>query len=216
MRPSNGIMRGAYLSMALALVGTLGSPTPARADLSALVPAYFYPSGSALTYWNQLDQAAHQINVDVIVNPANGPGTATDSNYLAQIQALNATPHGEAFGYISTYNVITQTLRPLGDVETDIQNWINLYVNQGVHLAGFFVDQMSLLPSTLSYYQDIYNYIKTLGPYTAIGNPGIPFLNGLTPSLFMSTADIMNIFEGPNLAPSPGAAGFDAYPYGLN
>ena len=41
-------------------------------------------------------------------------------------------------------------------------------------------------------------------------------MNGVSPADYLSTADVFNIFEGPNLAPSPGAAGFDAYPYGLN
>jgi hypothetical protein len=213
MRPSNEILRGVCLSLTLALVGILGSPAPARAELGALVPAYFYPAGSVnLGYWSQLDQAAQRINVDVIVNPANGPGTATDSNYLAQIQALNTTPHGEAFGYIAT----GFGARPLGDVETDIQRWISLYVNKGGHLAGFFIDQMSILPGTLSFYQDIYNYTKSLSSYTVIGNPGIPFQNGVSATDLLSTADVLNIFEGPNTDPDPTAAQFAHYPYGLN
>jgi hypothetical protein len=52
--------------------------------------------------------------------------------------------------------------------------------------------------------------------YSVISNPGNPFLNGFQPNDFLSTANVLNIFEGPNIAPSPGAAGFDAYPYGLN
>ncbi len=52
--------------------------------------------------------------------------------------------------------------------------------------------------------------------YEVIGNPGSPYLNGVSPADYLSTADILNIFEGPNTAPSPGAPGFDAYPYGVN
>ncbi len=131
---------------------------------------------------------------------------------MSAIANLNATPYGQAFGYISTS--FDDGTRTLADVEKDIQGYLTLYGN---HFAGFFIDQMNILPGTLSYYQSIYNYIKSLDPsYTVIGNPGSPFLNGLTPSQFMSTANIMNVFEGPNTAPSPGAPGFDAYPYGLN
>jgi len=57
-----------------------GACSQASAGTTALVPAYFYPGGSTLGYWNQLDQAANNINVDVIVNPASGPGTMTDPN----------------------------------------------------------------------------------------------------------------------------------------
>jgi len=224
MLASSGVSRSVLLSLAVAVTGIMGSPTPVRADINALVPAYFYPAGSNLTYWNQLDQAAQTVNVDVIVNPASGPGTVTDSNYLSQIQALNATLHGRAFGYIAT----GFGTRPVSDVEADIQRWITLYANQGVHLAGFFVDEMfvhtslpqfNLPVNTLPIYQDIYGFIKNLGqnlgtPFTVIGNPGNPFLNGVSPDEFLSTADTMTIFEGPHLAPGPFDAGFNNYPYG--
>jgi hypothetical protein len=75
----------------------------------------------------------------------------------------------------------------------------------------------SLTPSTLSYYQSLDSYIKGLSATdTVIGNPGQPFLNGVTPQQYLSTADVFDIFEGPNKAPAPGAPGFDAYPYGVN
>ncbi len=65
---------------------------------------------------------------------------------------------------------------------------------------------MFITPSTLSYYQSLNAYIKGLTPsYTIIGNPGQPFLNGVAPQEYLSTADVFNIFEGPNTAPSPGA-----------
>ncbi len=197
------------VSVALLLAAILPA-NQARAGLTALVPAYFYPGGSTLSDWDQLDQAAQKINLDVIVNPASGPGTVTDPNYVSAIQNLNATPYGKAFGYIST----DFGTRPIGDVEADIQGYLNLYGN---HFAGFFIDQMAILPGTLAYYQSISSYIKTLDPsYTVIGNPGSPFLNGVSPANFLSTADVMNTFEGPNTAPSLGSPGFDAYPYGLN
>ena len=76
---------------------------------------------------------------------------------------------------------------------------------------------MFITPATLSYYQSLESYIKGLGAsYTIIGNPGQPFLNGVSPTDYLLTGNVFNIFEGPNTAPSPGAAGFDAYPYGVN
>ena len=75
---------------------------------------------------------------------------------------------------------------------------------------------MLVTPSTLSYYQSLYSYIKTLDPsYTVIGNPGQPYLNGVSPQDYLSTADIFNIFEGPNSAPA-GSPGYNTYPYGQN
>jgi len=60
---------------------------------------------------------------------------------------------------------------------------------------------LHLTPSTVSYYQSIESFIKRLSSsYTVIGNPGDPFLTGVTPTECLSTADIFNISEGPNTA----------------
>jgi hypothetical protein len=205
------------LSAIVAAICTSSPCFQARAELAALVPMYVYPAGSGLTYWNQLDSSASKINIDAIVNPASGPGMVTDPNYVAAINNLIATPHGEAFGYISS----NFGHASLSQVESDINGYITLY--GGAKFSGFFIDQMYLHadlagnPSTLSFYQSIYSYIKGLNPsYSVIANPGSPFLNGLSESQYLSTANQFVIFEGPNKAPSPGAPGFDAYPYGLN
>jgi hypothetical protein len=187
--------------------------TNARAELTtALVPMYVYPGGGGLSNWTQLDQSANKVNIDAIVNPASGPGTFTDPNYVSAIADLDATKYGKAFAYIST----GFGARSLSDVETDIQGYLSLY--GGKNFAGFFIDQMSILPGTLSFYQSIYNYIKqdVGSSYAVIGNPGSPFLNGVSPADYLSTADQLVIFEGPNTAPNPGDPGFNDYPYGLN
>jgi hypothetical protein len=181
----------------------------ARADLTtALVPVYTYP-GTDPASWTQLDQSANQINVDAIVNPASGPGTITDPNYVAAIAALDATKYGKAFGYIKT-GFGGQSLSAM---EADVDAYRSLYGGQ--NFAGFFLDQMSINATTLSTYQAIYNYIKSIPgtSYTVIGNPGNPFIFPLTPDQVLSTADQLVIFEGPNTAPNPGDPGFNNYPY---
>ena len=79
-------------------------------------------------------------------------------------------------------------------------------------IKGFYLDGMFLANTTINntpvdtlpYYQSLYGYIKGLSAsYTVIGNPGQPFLNGVTPQQYLSTADVFDIFEGPNTAPSP-------------
>ena len=59
-------------------------------------------------------------------------------------------------------------------------------------------------PTTLSYYQQLEAYIKGLNPsYTVIGNVGNPVnLSGLTPADYLSTADVLNIFEGTTVGSS--------------
>ena len=83
------------------------------------------------------------------------------------------------------------------------------------NIDGIFLDNFVVNPSTLSYYQALDAYIKGLNPsYTVIGNVGNPInLSELTPADYLSTADVLNIFEGPNVGSSTSAANwFQSYP----
>jgi len=221
MRKPRGASRYVSVFILMALTGIVGSPPPVKADLmGALVPAYFYPAtGGNDPGWTALDTAAHKIPVTAIFNPDSGPlpGPA-DPNYKAVLTNLESAG-GKVVAYVPTGFGTAS----ISTVEGDISTYITQY---GGLIKGFFLDQMEILPATpgtpgtpgtLSYYQSIYNYITTLkGSYTVIGNPGSPFLNGVSPQDFLSTANIMNIFEGPNTAPSLGAPGYNTYPYGLD
>ncbi len=212
VRNPKGLWRCVFLSMAVA--GIIGPPTPARADLGVLVPAYFYPgTGGTEGYtdgWAQMAAAAGTIPVTAIFNPDSGPlpGPA-DPNYVNAMTNLE-NRGGTVVAYVTTGNGSVSR----GTVEGEISTYLTQYPGL---IKGFFIDQMYILPSTLSYYQSIYSFIKSQDTsYTVIGNPGSPFLNGLSPQDFVSTANTLNIFEGPNISPGLGAAGYDIYPYGLN
>jgi hypothetical protein len=179
-----------------------------------LVPAYFYPgtggAGGVGDGWAQMAAAAAKVPITAIFNPNSGPlpGPA-DPNYVRAMTNLE-----NAGGHVVAYVPSDFGSTSPATIASQIQTYISQY---GSLINGFFIDQMNILPTTLSYYQDIYSSIKALNPsYTVIGNPGNPFLNGVTPQDFLSTADVLNIFEGPNVVPPTGGAGFDAYPYGLN
>jgi hypothetical protein len=205
------LQRGVLLAAAVTFLVAAYAGKSAKAEITtALVPMYTYP-GIDPASWTDLDQSANKIHIDAIINPNNGPGTFTDTNYVAAIANLDATKYGKAYGYIKT-GFGGQSLSAM---EADVRGYLNLY--GGKNFAGFFLDQMSILPSTLSTYQQLYTYIKTLPgfSFSVIGNPGSPFLNGVSPTDFMSTADQLVIFEGPNTAPGPFDPGFDNYPYGL-
>jgi T5SS/PEP-CTERM-associated repeat protein len=128
-----------------------------------------------------------------------------------KIQSFEAAG-GSVIGYIATnYGTIS-----LGTVESQISTYIQQF---GDLVEGFFIDQMSVVPATLSYYQCLNAFIKGLSPsYLTVGNPGQPFLNGVTPADYLSVADVMTIFEGPDTAATtaPDDAGFNHYPYAPN
>jgi hypothetical protein len=93
---------------------------------------------------------------------------------------------------------------------------LNHVLQYGKLVDGIFLDDVNVLPGTLSYYATLNSYVRGLNPsYLVASNPGQPFLNGVSPADYLSVADVIDLFEGPDKG-APGAAGFNNYPYGLN
>jgi hypothetical protein len=203
------------ISLTIGLIVTFISTSTLRAgDVGIIVPSYFSPGtggpGGVGDGWAAMTSAASQLPIIAVLNPNSGPlpGPA-DPNFTSAMTNLeNAS--GKVVAYVFTDNGDT----PLATVESQMSTYISQY---GSLIDGFYLDGMSVTPSTLSYYQSLDSYAKGLNSsYTVIGNPGQPFLNGVSPADYLSTADILDLFEGPNTAPAPGDPGFNDYPYGLN
>ena len=203
MRPSIALGAIALLLPALAQASPVG----------LLVPSYFSPGtggpGGSGDGWAAMTAAAASgVSVTAVLNPNSGPAGAADPAYTAALSNLEAAG-GRAIAYVATGGGTV----PLATVESQIGTYIGQY---GVLIDGFFLDEMSVLPGTLGYYQSLNGYIKGLQPsYLTVGNPGHPFLNGVAPADYLAAADVVTIFEGPD-AGAPGAAGFNNYPYGLD
>ena len=88
-------------SLAAALLVVIMCWRPRSGSAIALVPAYFYPSGTGIDCWNRLARDAGSVNIEVILNPASGPGTTQDPNYVAVVDKLR-TAGGRVFGYVAT------------------------------------------------------------------------------------------------------------------
>jgi hypothetical protein len=204
------LARCACAAAALLIAAAVGPGRAQAGSASALVPAYFYPSGDAGTpgtgnyFWSQLNTAAGKVPIAAILNPATGPGTAADPNYVAAVANLRAAG-GNVYGYVAT----AYGSRDITQVKRDINKYKNFY-----NINGIFLDQMSNADADLGYYQTVYNYIKTkLGAScTVVGNPGTPFIS----SSYLSAADILVIFEGPLTNSDPNGPSFTNYPYGLS
>src|SRR5690242_14938523 len=54
--------------------------------LRILVPAYFYPAGRGLAEWDKLFRSSARADVVAIMNPASGPGSQADPNYIAIVE----------------------------------------------------------------------------------------------------------------------------------
>src|SRR5689334_12504716 len=86
---SSGLLVVAASAVVATSADNRPGPRPAPAgETILLVPAYFYPSGDRQGDWNRLAEAARSVPLEVIINPANGPGTRRDPRYVAVIDAL--------------------------------------------------------------------------------------------------------------------------------
>jgi len=200
---SGSLGRALVLAVSL-LAATNAIPSQARADdqVTALVPAYFYPSymGSP---WDALTTAAQTIPIEAIMNPDSGPGPGPISDYQNAVNNLQAAG-GKVIGYVATgYGA-----RTLSDVLTDVQSYLTWY-----NVDGIFLDEMGNSDGDLDYVA-LYNAIKALGQplcknLHVVGNPGIPFAQV---EAYLAAADTLNIFEGPLTNSDPTQASFTLYP----
>jgi spherulation-specific family 4 protein len=171
-----------HLTVALATI-TLLTTTSAHAALTAIVPAYFYPTNNSP--WDDLNLAAARIPVTAIMNPGSGPGNLQDSNYVNVVNNLR-TAGGKVIGYVST----SYGARSSATVKADIDKYVNWY-----NIDGIFFDEMTNTgsTSTLNYYQDIYDYVKAINPtWEVMGNPGTATTESY---LTRPAADSLLVFE---------------------
>src|SRR3954454_10873476 len=101
-------------------------PSPAAWAAQLLVPSYFYPAGPG-DDWSRMNAAASQVSLTAILNPASGPGTAVDSQYVAALSSLHSSG-GNAIGYVST----SYGSRPIATVESDIDKYMSWYSVDGI------------------------------------------------------------------------------------
>ena len=160
-------------------------PTAPRAGakISVVVPAYFHPV-VAPGLWKQLNAtaAANTVELGVIVNPNNGPGTAVEEAYDDVIGMLR-TSGAKLFGYVYT----SYGARNVTKVVDDARRWVSLY---GIS-DGFFVDEQANTEDKVAYYTDLYQQLKSILPNGVVmTNPGAS-----TTSSYLSTADTIMAFE---------------------
>jgi hypothetical protein len=152
--------------------------------MRALVPAYFYPGGKGLKYWDELLAAAGNVPVTAIANPNDGPGAASDPNY-ADIIARASAAGVKVIGYVAT----GYGQKDPGVVRAEVDRWVNFYPAIG----GFFFDEQSSGDAEVSLYADYFSYARgKVKDGLIVGNPGRP------PSeryLSAARADIECIFE---------------------
>jgi hypothetical protein len=171
--------------------------------IEILVPAYANPCckhGPAM--WTSLISAASNsaVNIGLILNPASGPGTITDSNFInsegkgALADFRNAG--GNVYGYVPT----NFAARSQSDVRADVDKYYDtLYPGQ---VDGIFFDEMSNDLANVGYYQSISDYVHAKDSSDlVISNPGTSFVNDRSSRTrysvldYASSADVLVTFE---------------------
>ncbi len=181
MKNKKNNLRIALTTAALVGAALFASSTQSTIPARMLFPLYIAP-GTNGANWNPVISANTYGNIDVILNPSNGPGSAKQTNYVNGIARLKAANVG-IYGYVhSTYGD-----RSIVDVKADIDKWVNWYAP----ITGIFVDEAEYRAGQgdEGYYAELYAYIKERGMLT-INNPGTG-----TNETYLNLADTTCIFE---------------------
>jgi Spherulation-specific family 4/Domain of unknown function (DUF4214) len=182
--------------------------TQKESSLGIIVPSYFAPGtggpGGVGDGWAAMAAAAAKVPITAIFNPNSGPLPGPPSPaYAASFTQLEAAG-GKVVAYVYTDKGNADGTAPLSAVEGEMSTYISQY---GTLINGFLLDGTLITPSTLSYYVTLHSFIKGLSQsYTVLANPGQPYLNGVSPQNYLSTADVFNLFEGTS-------AGYSTYPF---
>ncbi|KAH7429236.1 hypothetical protein KP509_09G038000 [Ceratopteris richardii] len=162
------------------------------ASMQVMVPAYFNPTGNAAA-WAALNSAASSLpnRVVAIANPSNGPSTSQQSDYVAAISSLHSAS-GRVVGYVySGYGN-----RALASVKADIDSWYAFY-----SIDGIFIDEVANTDGEQSYYQQLYQYIKSKNSSSlVVNNPGTSTLSSYLFYNGTRVADVICVFESSGAA----------------
>jgi hypothetical protein len=181
---------------------------PARAAvIDLLVPAYGNPCcGDGRTMWRKLNAAAKSpdFTLNVIFNPASGPGSSIDPNYLrsgpggTEVGALVDLHAAGAvvLGYVAT----TYGAKTVDQVKGEIDKYYNESFYGG-YVDSIFFDEMSNDLTKVGYYEQLRDYVKSKNPAAkVIGNPGTSFTfvsgpTSYTVADYAASMDVLITFE---------------------
>jgi len=176
------VLAAAAAALLLLLLTTTTAPASA-AKAHLMVPAYFDPTGNGATLWTQLTQTAQagKVNVTAIMNPDNGPGKKSQSDYVSAMKKFRAAG-GVLLGYVPT---ATGNKSPSWVVQRSA-NYVSWY-----DVDGIFLDELSTSNKKVSTYEQYASGIRALKSGIAIvGNPGTTI-----PASYLAVADTLMTFE---------------------
>ena len=127
-----------------------------------IIPLYTYPTDAS---WTQVveEKSLHpNVPVVVVINPASGPGTSQNQDYLSGIQRLQRAGI-TVLGYANTGDATV----PLGSVESQVYLYSEWY-----RVDGIMFDNMANTLGFGEYYSSLETYARSLGMTYDVGNAG--------------------------------------------
>ncbi|MGW2746449.1 spherulation-specific family 4 protein [Streptomyces sp. NPDC001450] len=148
--------------------------------MSLLVPLYVHPAEDPGA-WHRLITAAARTYA-VVLNPADGPGTAPDPAFTAAARALHAAG-ARLLGYVDTDYGVRDRAEAVEDVRRH-QEWYAV--------EGCFLDRVTATAEGLPACRRLVRELRRLGAGTVVLNPGVHPAPG-----YIRVADLTVTFEGP-------------------
>ncbi len=147
----------------LALLLALAEPlmwAESPQNQGVLVPSYFYPGACWRQNLDFIPKAGHI----TILNPSSGPGEEIDANYASTSYAARGAG-STVLGYVHTHY---GTRDPVEVVE-EVRRYFEWYA-----VDGIFLDEVSVEPSFLGYYQELAGLIRSEDArHLVVLNPGL-------------------------------------------
>src|SRR3989441_6174813 len=201
----NSSSRSASIAVAtvllLGLVGAAATRTSfaATSNSGIVIPLYTYPTDGSWSASLQAKKAHPNVPIIAIINPSDGPGGSSDSNYVQGVKNFQAA------GIIVIGDVATgYASHGMSDLDAQISRYKNWY-----SVNGIFFDEMANNQGNENYYSTLNTYVKSLGMTYTMGNPGTTTLKS-----YVGTLDSIIIYESagtPSLSYPASATFYPSY-----
>src|SRR5438094_120452 len=171
----------------------------ATSSSGVVIPLYTYPTDGSWAASLQAKKAHPNVPIIAVINPSDGPGGSSDSNYVQGVKNFQAAGI-IVIGYVAT----GYASHGMSDLDAQISRYKNWY-----SVNGIFFDEMANNQGNENYYSTLNTYVKSLGMTYTMGNPGTTTLKS-----YVGTLDSIIIYESagtPSLSYPASATFYPSY-----
>src|SRR5712691_3512379 len=185
------------LFLAAIVTATARTGSASTSGSGIVIPLYTYPTDGSWAATLQARNAHPNVPIIAVINPSNGPGGSSDTNYVQGVKNFQAAGV-IVLGYVAT----GYASRSISSVEAQISSYWNWY-----RVNGIMFDEMSNVQGNEGYYSTLNSYVKSLGMTMTMGNPGTS-----VPRSYIGTLDSLCIFEQGGLPALSYLSSYSGYP----